>query len=150
MHDVNKFRKWLPTCSKTYFVFPFALYERKKKKIYRDIFILFPTGSKRISDIKGRTLDRGNRECGAGWNILTKVGRSNRWKEGSAYVELQNLNSSTDIDLVTKPRGWGAEQLARMARSEVHTLLWWKNLKEICPCGPRRRWEDNIKMDIQE
>jgi hypothetical protein len=33
----------------------------------------------------------------------------------------------------------------------VYTGFWWGNLREIGPLGrPRRRWEDNIKMDLQE
>ena len=31
------------------------------------------------------------------------------------------------------------------------TRFWWGNLREIEPLGrPRRRWEDNIKMDLEE
>ena len=34
---------------------------------------------------------------------------------------------------------------------EVCTGFWWGNLMERDPLGrPRRRWEDNIKMDLQE
>jgi hypothetical protein len=34
---------------------------------------------------------------------------------------------------------------------EKCTVLWWGNLKEKGPLGrPRRRWEDNIKIDLQE
>jgi hypothetical protein len=33
----------------------------------------------------------------------------------------------------------------------VHTAFWWGDLTERDPLGrPRRRWEDNIKMDLQE
>jgi hypothetical protein len=33
----------------------------------------------------------------------------------------------------------------------VCTGFCWENLKERDPCGrPRRRWEDNIKVDRQE
>jgi len=31
-------------------------------------------------------------------------------------------------------------------RGEAYTGFWWGNLRE----RPRRRWEDNIKMDLQE
>ena len=31
----------------------------------------------------------------------------------------------------------------------MHTAFWWENLRGKRPLGrPRRRWEDNIKMDI--
>jgi hypothetical protein len=34
---------------------------------------------------------------------------------------------------------------------EEYTGFWWGNLKERKPLGrPRRRWEDNIKMNIQK
>jgi len=33
----------------------------------------------------------------------------------------------------------------------VHTAFWWENLRGKRPLGrPRRRWEDNIKIGIQE
>ena len=35
-------------------------------------------------------------------------------------------------------------------RGEAHTGLWWGNLRERPLGRPRRRWEYNIKMDIQE
>jgi hypothetical protein len=36
-----------------------------------------------------------------------------------------------------------------LVREEVHTGFWWEDLRR--PLGrPRRRWEDNIKMDLQE
>jgi hypothetical protein len=34
---------------------------------------------------------------------------------------------------------------------EMHTGFWWGDLREGDDFGrPRRRWEDNIKMDLQE
>ena len=34
---------------------------------------------------------------------------------------------------------------------EVYTGFWWRNLRERDNLGrPTRRWEDNIKMDLQE
>jgi hypothetical protein len=34
---------------------------------------------------------------------------------------------------------------------EVFTRFWWGNLRERDHFGrPRHRWEDNIKMDLQE
>jgi len=36
-------------------------------------------------------------------------------------------------------------------REEMHTGIWWGNLGGKRPLGrPRRRWEDNIKMDFKE
>jgi len=36
-------------------------------------------------------------------------------------------------------------------RGEGCTGFWWGNLRERDHLGrPRRRWEDNIKMDLQE
>jgi hypothetical protein len=36
-------------------------------------------------------------------------------------------------------------------RREVHTGFWWGDPREGDHLGrPRRRWEDNIKMDIRE
>ena len=36
-------------------------------------------------------------------------------------------------------------------RGEVYTGFWWGNLRVKRPLGrTRRRWEDNIKMDLQE
>jgi len=34
---------------------------------------------------------------------------------------------------------------------QAYTGIWWGNLKETSRLGrPMRRWEDNIKMDLQE
>jgi hypothetical protein len=34
---------------------------------------------------------------------------------------------------------------------EVHTQLWWGDLRERSQLGgPRHRWEDSIKMDLEE
>jgi len=36
-------------------------------------------------------------------------------------------------------------------RGEVYTGFWWGNLREGRPLGrPRRRWEDNINVDLQQ
>jgi hypothetical protein len=36
-----------------------------------------------------------------------------------------------------------------MGRREVYTGFWWGNLRERDK-RPSRRWEDNMKMDLQE
>jgi len=59
--------------------------------------------------------------------------------------ELNDLYSSPNIVRVIKSKTirW-AGHVARMG-------FWWGNLREKRPLGrPRRRWEDNIKMDLQE
>ena len=44
-----------------------------------------------------------------------------------------------------------AGHVARMGRREVYTAFWWGNLRAKKSLSrPRRRWEDNIKTDIQE
>jgi len=36
-------------------------------------------------------------------------------------------------------------------RGQLHTGFWWGNLRKKNPLGgPRRRWENNIKMELQE
>jgi hypothetical protein len=38
-----------------------------------------------------------------------------------------------------------------MGRGEACIGFWWGNLRERRPLGrPKRRWEDNIRMDLQE
>jgi len=32
----------------------------------------------------------------------------------------------------------------------MHTIIWLENLKERALGRPRRRWEDNIRMDLKE
>ena len=44
-----------------------------------------------------------------------------------------------------------AGHVARMGRVEVYTGLWWGNVKKGDHLEDlRRKWEDNIKMDLQE
>jgi len=61
--------------------------------------------------------------------------------------ELSDLYPSPNIIPVSKQRNmrW-AEHVAPMGRAEMYTGLWWGNLRD----RPRRRWEDNIKMDLHE
>jgi len=32
----------------------------------------------------------------------------------------------------------------------VHTEFWWRDLMKRTTSNPRRKWEDNIKMELQE
>ena len=51
---------------------------------------------------------------------------------------------------VIKSRTRWARHVARM-EGGVCTRFWWGNLRGKRPLGrPRRRWEDNINMDLQE
>jgi len=44
-----------------------------------------------------------------------------------------------------------ARNVARLGGiGQLLTGLWWGNLRERDHGTPRRRWGDNIKMDIQE
>jgi hypothetical protein len=66
--------------------------------------------------------------------------------------ELNDLYSTHNIVRVIKWRRmrW-AGHVARMVRGEACTGFWWVNLREREPLErPRRRWDDNIKMDFQE
>jgi hypothetical protein len=38
----------------------------------------------------------------------------------------------------------------KMRRGEMCTGVWWGNLRERPLGRPRRRWEDNIRMDLEE
>ena len=40
--------------------------------------------------------------------------------------------------------------MARMGRGEACAGFWWANLRDRALGRPRHRWEDNIKMDLQE
>ena len=72
--------------------------------------------------------------------------------EKAAYEELNDLYSLPNIVRVVKSRRmkW-AVHVARMGEDRgVHRVLVWKP-EGTRPLGrPRRRWEDNIKMDLQE
>jgi hypothetical protein len=52
-------------------------------------------------------------------------------------------------DKIRKSEMGGA--CSTMGKIEVHTGFWWGDLREGHNFGrPRRKWEDNIKMDLQE
>jgi hypothetical protein len=61
--------------------------------------------------------------------------------------ELHDLYSSPTIVRVIKSRRLRWAGIYRSwGRREACIGFWWGNLRE----GPWRRWEDNIKMDVQE
>ena len=64
--------------------------------------------------------------------------------------ELRDLYSLPNIVQVVKSRRW-AGHVARMGKGRcVHRVLVGKPERKRPLWRPRRRWEDNIKMDIQE
>jgi hypothetical protein len=66
--------------------------------------------------------------------------------------ELNDLYSSLNIIRVMKSRIMRWEgHAACMGKREMHTGFWWGRPQGRRPLGrPRFRWEDNIKMDLQE
>jgi hypothetical protein len=44
----------------------------------------------------------------------------------------------------------GIKSRLKLERGEVYTGFWWGNLRERDHGRPNCRWEDNIKMDLQE
>jgi hypothetical protein len=65
--------------------------------------------------------------------------------------ELHNLYCSPSIIRIIKSRRmrW-AVHVARMGRRGMHIGFWWESRKERPLGRPRRRWEDNIRMDLRE
>jgi hypothetical protein len=66
--------------------------------------------------------------------------------------ELHNLCSLLNIVRMVKSRRmrW-VRHVARMGRGEVFTGFWLGRPEGKRPLGrPRRKWEDNIKMDLRE
>ena len=79
------------------------------------------------------------------------MGRSKREWRRLHNEELNAVYSSPNIVWVIKSRimRW-AGHVARLGRGEVHSVLVGKP-EGRRPFGrPRRRWEDNIKMDLRE
>ena len=79
----------------------------------------------------------------------TCFGRSFRLSSSVQESELNDLYSSPNIVRVIKSRRmkW-AGHVARMGEERGCIGSWWGNRRELG--RPRRRWVDNIRMDIQE
>jgi hypothetical protein len=76
-----------------------------------------------------------------------KIGRYHA--EGLHNEELTDLHSSPNIRVI-KSRRW-AEHITRMGkRRDVYRVLVGKPEGKGPLGGTRRRWENNIKMDLQE
>jgi hypothetical protein len=59
------------------------------------------------------------------------------------------LAKSTIVRVIKSRMRW-ARHMARMGRGEVCTWFWWEKPEGKRPLRrPRRRWEDNIKMNLQ-
>jgi hypothetical protein len=43
-----------------------------------------------------------------------------------------------------------AGHVSRMGRRRLHIGFWWESQKETTLGRSRRRWENNIKMDLRE
>jgi hypothetical protein len=67
------------------------------------------------------------------------------------HEELHDLYSSPNIVRVIKPRMRWVGHVARMREERgVYTILVGKPEGKRPMGRPRRRWEDNIRMDLQE
>jgi len=66
--------------------------------------------------------------------------------------ELNGLYSSSNIVRLIKSRGmrWAGHVALMEERRGVYRVLVGKHEGKIPHGGPRRRWEDNIKMNLQE
>jgi len=66
--------------------------------------------------------------------------------------ELNDLYSSPNIDRVTKPRRmrWAGNVARMWERRGIYRVLVGKPERKSPLGRPNHRWEDNIKMDIQE
>ena len=73
------------------------------------------------------------------------------WEWKKLHNEELNLYSSPNIVRVIKSRMRWAGHVARRVSGEAYTGFWWGNLRGRDHLWrPRRRWEDNIKRDLQE
>jgi hypothetical protein len=63
------------------------------------------------------------------------------------FYDLYSLNIIRVIK--SRWRRW-AGHVALCGGGKVYTGFWWGNLRGKILARPRFRWEDNIKMDLQE
>ena len=90
-------------------------------------------------------------------NIVVREILGSKWDEVRRnwrrlqIEELNVLHSAPPIIRVIKSRRIRLAVNVARTRGEMHTGFWWDDLEVRRPLGrPRRRWEDNIKMDLQE
>jgi hypothetical protein len=63
--------------------------------------------------------------------------------------ELRKLCSlPSKIRIIKSKRMRWAGHIARMERRRMHVGFWWENQKEKQLGKPRRRWVDNIRMNV--
>ena len=75
-----------------------------------------------------------------------------RWQWRELHnEELNDLYCLNNIFRVIKSRRmrWTGH-VARIGRGEAYSRFWWGNLRERPLGRDRHRWEDNIKMDLQD
>ena len=101
---------------------------------------------------KGGTKVEGIWEKGVEENISVYEGRGNREWRKLHNEELNDLYSSRSIFRVVKSRRmrWAEHVASVRERRGVYRVLVGKPDKKSPLKRPRHRWEDNIKMDLQE
>ena len=64
--------------------------------------------------------------------------------------ELNDMYSPNIVRVIKSRRMRWAGHVSRMGERRGVYRFWWGNLRERPHGRPRRRWEDNIKMDLRE
>jgi hypothetical protein len=100
--------------------------------------------------------ERGTETEGFENRVLRRTFGPKREEDGSWRKlyndELHNLYSSPNIVRVIKSRRmrWAGHVARMMKRRRVYTVLVGRPEGKRPLGGPRRRWEDNIKMDLRD